>query len=129
MRLGQPNTYILNTITSKFYLPLSKTTFNSLLCSDCSINKSHKLSFSNSTIISIKPLQYLFSDVWLSPITSIDGYKYYLILVDHFTRYTWLYPLKRKSQVLETFQAFKPLVENKFQTKIGTLITEESRSQ
>ena len=56
--------------------------------------------------------------------SSIDNYKYYLVLVDHYTRYTWLYPLKLKSQVRDTFKAFKSLVENYFSTKIGTLFSD-----
>lgn len=55
---------------------------------------------------------------------SIDGNKYYLILVDHFSRYTWMYPLKHKSNVKDTFIAFTALVENRFQTKIGMLFFE-----
>ncbi|CAA7037242.1 unnamed protein product [Microthlaspi erraticum] len=55
---------------------------------------------------------------------SIDNYKYYLVLVDHYTRYTWLYPLKLKSQVRETFVSFKNLVENRLNTRIGTLYSD-----
>lgn len=44
--------------------------------------------------------------------------------MDHYSRYTWLYPLKLKSQVKETFTAFKALVENQFSTKIGTLYSD-----
>lgn len=66
----------------------------------------------------------MFSDVWTSPITSVDNYKYYLILVDHHTRYSWLYPLKQKSQVKETFVTFKALVENHFKSRIGTLYSD-----
>ncbi|XP_010544446.1 PREDICTED: uncharacterized protein LOC104817067 [Tarenaya hassleriana] len=50
---------------------------------------------------------------------SVDGFKYYVIFVDHFTRYSWLYPLKRKSDVHDTFIRFKALVENKFSSKIS----------
>lgn len=98
------------------------------------INKSHKLSFSDSSITSTRPLEIIFTDVWSSPILSTDHFKYYLVLVDHYTRYSWLYPLKQKSllfffffflkqksQVKETFVAYKELVENRFQTRIGTL--------
>ena len=55
---------------------------------------------------------------------SIDNYKYYLVLVDHYLRYTWLYPLKLKSQVLETFKAFRAQLENYFSAKISTLYSE-----
>lgn len=41
-----------------------------------------------------------------------------------FTRYIWLYPLKRKSQVFDVFQKFRALNENKFQSKLKTLYTD-----
>lgn len=62
--------------------------------------------------------------MWSLPTLSVDHYKYYLILVDNFTRYTWIFPLKLKSQVKETFIAFKALVENRLNTKIGTLYSD-----
>lgn len=121
-RLGHPSPPILQSLISKFSLPVTSSTSQKLLfCSDCHINKSHKLSFAQTTIISNRPLHYLFSDVWTSPITSIDNSKYYLILVDHFTRYTWFYSLKQKSQVKDVFITFKSLVENHFGTKIKTV--------
>ena len=123
-RLGHPSLSVLNTIISQLSLPLSSTKQKHLSCSECLINKSHRLPFTHSTITSHRPLEYIFTDVWSSPITSIDNYKYYIVLVDHYSRYTWLYPLKKKSQVKEVFIAYKALVENKFQTKIGTLFSD-----
>ena len=82
-----------------------------------------KLPFQNSTLQSSSPLDIVFSDVWTSPIISEDDFKYYVIFVDHFTRYTWLYPLKQKFQVIDVFTRFKVLVENRFQTKLRTLCT------
>ncbi|CAA7014679.1 unnamed protein product [Microthlaspi erraticum] len=124
-RLGHPSPPILNSITSKFSLPVSSSSSSkTLFCSNCHINKNHKLPFSDSSIVSSRPLHYLFTDVWTSPITSIDNYKYYIILVDHYTRYSWLYPLKHKSQVKETSIAFKALVENHFKSRIDTLYSD-----
>ena len=125
-RLGHPSASILKTIISKFSLPFTQSVSQTTLCSDCAINKTHKLPFHQSSILSSRPLQYIFTDLWSSPIISVDGFKYYLVLVDHYSRYTWLYPLKLKSQVKETFTAFKPLVENQFSTKIGTLYSDNS---
>ena len=55
---------------------------------------------------------------------SVDDFKYYFIFVDHFTKYMWLYPLKRKSQVYNVFVRLKSLVENHFQRKIITLYSD-----
>lgn len=88
-----------------------------MLCSYCAINKNHKKSFDSTSIYFSRPLEILFYDVRTSTIYSFDGYKYYLIIMDHFTRYISLYPLKQKSQVADTFIHFKALVEMRFQTK------------
>ena len=55
--------------------------------SSCSINKSHKLPFAISNVVSSSPLDVIFSDVWTSPVSSSDGFHYYVIFVDHFTKY------------------------------------------
>ena len=86
--------------------------------------KSHKLPFSNTSIRSSRPLDVVFSDVWTAPSYSVDGFKYYIIFVDHFTRYIWLYPLKLKSQVIHLFPTFKALVEHQFSSKIKTLYSD-----
>ncbi|KAL4554102.1 hypothetical protein LXL04_039780 [Taraxacum kok-saghyz] len=60
----------------------------------------------------------------IGDVLSIDEYKYYIIFVDHFTKYTWLYPLKHKSDSLNTFIRFQKLVENFFQLKIKQLFSD-----
>ena len=122
-RLDNPSLPILQTLVSQFSLPLSSSEKQNP-CSHCFINKSHKLPFYTNSITSTQPLQYIYTDVWSSPITSVDQYKYYLVLVDHYTRYTWCYPLKQKSQVQETFIAFKSLVEVHFAAKIRNLFSD-----
>lgn len=106
--LGHPTPSIQNHVLSSFHLDRPLVTTTSTHCNDCLSNKSHKLPFSTSSIISTSPLQVIFSDVWTSPLHSIDGFKYYVIFVDHFSHYVWLYPLKRKSDVSATFTKFKP---------------------
>lgn len=122
-RLGHPSASVLKSVVSDFSIPFATSSLPSL-CSDCSINKTHKLPFSQTSIFSKKPLQIIFTDVWTSPVTSIDNYKYYVIFVDHYTRYSWLYPMKFKSQVRDIFTSFKALVENKFNCKIKTLYSD-----
>lgn len=86
--LGHPSSSILKNVISAFSLPCTQSVLSSSLCSDCAINKTHKLPFSQTSIHSTHPLQYIFTDLWSSPIVSIASYKYYLVLVDHYSRYT-----------------------------------------
>jgi hypothetical protein len=50
--------------------------------------------------------------VWTSPIFSHNGFKYYVIFIDHFTKYIWFYPLKNKSDVKEVSFDSEPLSKN-----------------
>ena len=59
----------------------------SLSCNSCNIIKSQKLPFAKSSITSSSPLDVIFSDVWTSLVSSFDGFHYYVIFVDHFTKY------------------------------------------
>ena len=96
----------------------------SFSCTSYNINKSHKLPLAQSSITSSTPLDIIFSDVWTSPISSSHGFHYYIIFVDHYTKYIWLYLLRKKSDVLSTFVAFNQLIENYFATTIKTLYTD-----
>ena len=95
-RLGHPSEHILWHLISNYKLHLTSALLPLFHCKDYYCNKSHKLPFSQFTLVSFAYLQIIFSDVWTSPIMSIDNFKYYVIFINHFTQYIWLYPLKRK---------------------------------
>ena len=119
-RLGHPFEPILRHLVSQYKLHTVSALLSSFHCKDYFCNKSHKLPFSHSTIVSSATLQIIFSDVLTSPIRTTDNFKYYIVFVDHFTHYIWLYPLKRKSDVNLIFPRFKSLVESFFKRKIIT---------
>jgi len=97
----------------------------STLCSSCQCNKSHKLPFTVSSLKSHSPLEIIYTDVYgLAPIASTDQNKYFVISVDHFTKYIWLYPIKYKFDVYTIFPTFKNLVENYFKTKIISIYSD-----
>ena len=123
-RLGHPAFSILKYIVSSYQLNVSSPLSSNHSCNACQCNKSHKLPFSKSTIVTHRPLEIIFSDVWTSPIISHNGFKYYVIFVDHFTKYIWFYPIKNKSDVKEVFLRFKAIVEKYFETSINTLYTD-----
>lgn len=78
-RLGHPTFSILKHIMPSNNLGSGSSVLADFSCNACLYNKSHKLSFSKSTIVSTQPLETIFSDVWTSPILSTDGFKYYVI--------------------------------------------------
>ncbi|OMO73140.1 Integrase, catalytic core [Corchorus capsularis] len=122
-RLGHPSKSILCHVVNKFELP--STPVKDFVCTACQCSKSHKLPFHLSSLSSSRPLELLYSDIWgPSPQISIDGYSYYIIFVDNFTRYTWFYSLKRKSDLSALFPKFKAMVEQYFQTHIQTIYSD-----
>ena len=50
--------------------------------------------------------------------TSIGGNKYGFMIVDDFTRYTWVFFLVDKSDVFTTFKSFIKGIHNEFETAI-----------
>ena len=48
----------------------------------------------------------------MMPTTSMNGSKYFLTFIDDNSRYCWVYFLKHKSVVFETFKVFKSLAKN-----------------
>ena len=55
------------------------------------------------------------------PITSMNGSGYLLTFIDYFSRYTWVFFLKTKSEVCEKFSELKALIENASGIKIKIL--------
>lgn len=69
----------------------------------CQLGKSYKLLFTASSNKASKPLDLIHFDIWgPAPLLSKHGFKYYIIFLDDFSRYTWIFPLKAKSEALLT---------------------------
>ncbi|KAJ4744580.1 polyprotein [Rhynchospora pubera] len=122
-RFGHPSNattlHILN--TNNLACNSTKLTF----CNDCAMAKAHQLPFSSSSSSTVSPLELVHSDLWgPSPIVSSNGYKYYISFVDDFSRFTWIYFVKQKSDVPHVFSLFKSQVENALNTTIKTLRTD-----
>jgi hypothetical protein len=102
-RLEHPSFKLLSSPLCSYNLYVSPS--QSLLsCVSCQCNKSHKLPFSVTSLTSHAPLEYLYADVWgPSLVPSIDGYRYYVLFVDHFTKYCWLFPIHNKLNVCFNF--------------------------
>jgi hypothetical protein len=58
------------------------------------------------------------------PVPSLGKSVYYASFIDDFSRNTWIYFLRKKSEVFDKFKEFKALVENQIEKKIKVLRTD-----
>jgi hypothetical protein len=105
-------------VLSKNSLPAFSDLSHDLVCDVCQQAKSHQLPYPISTSTSKAPLELIFSDVWGPACNSIGGHKYYVSFIDNFSKFTWIYLLKHKSEVFLRFKEFQVLVEHLFDRKI-----------
>ena len=94
---------LLNKLVTDFF---SEPLFN---FNACNVIKA-KLPFGVSSLSSNCPLELIYTEVWGPIILSIDNFKYYVVFLDHFTRYIWLYPIKHKCDLQVIFSQFKAII-------------------
>jgi transposase InsO family protein len=69
--------------------------------------------------MSQRPFDLVHSDVWgPSPFVSKGGYKYYIIFIDDFSHYTWIYFMKHRSDILFIYKTSSALIRTHFNTSI-----------
>ena len=59
-----------------------------------------------------------FPDVWGPAPSSVGRLTYYVSFIDDYSKYSWIYLLKKRSEVFQVFKNFQALVEQKFDSKI-----------
>ena len=70
------------------------------------------------------PLELIHSDVWgPAPLISNNGFRYYVLFVDDYSRFTWVYFLHSKDELVRVFTLFKSQVENLLKSSIKILRT------
>jgi histone deacetylase 1/2 len=117
-RLGHPATPNVRHVLHRHELSVVSNKHDDAVCDACQQGKSHQLPFSESSRVVNKPLELVFSDVWGHAQTSVSGHNYYVSFIDAYSRFTWLYLLKRKSDVFNVFLQFQAHVERLLGHKI-----------
>jgi histone deacetylase 1/2 len=123
-RLGHPSLPIVQQILSKNKFPFISDSNKSSICDACQQGKSHQLPYPKSSSVSNKPLDLVFSDVWGPAPTSVGRNNYYVSFIDDFSKFTWVYFLRHKSEVFQWFHDFQNLVERLFNRKIVAVQTD-----
>jgi transposase InsO family protein len=94
----------------------------SLVCDACELAKHTRGTYPSRALRSNKPFDVIHSDVWgPCEVHSISGHRWFVTFIDCFSRYTWLYLLKNKSDVFSVFKDLFALIRNQFGTTIKIL--------
>jgi GAG-pre-integrase domain len=97
-RLGHASESSIQPITNKL-----SSAFNKLDTYEaCCLAKSHRFSFTLSSTMTHKPLEVVHCDVWgPSPVISNTSFIYYVLFIDYFSRFNWMYfVLKRVKRLI-----------------------------
>jgi transposase InsO family protein len=94
-----------------------------MVCSACQAGKQVGTHHPHKNIMTTdRPLELLHIDLF-GPIAyiSIGGSKYCLIIVDDYSRFTWVFFLQEKTQTQETLKGFLRWAQNEFTLRIKKL--------
>ncbi|KAL5735558.1 hypothetical protein ACOSP7_030027 [Xanthoceras sorbifolium] len=125
-KLGHPAPLVLKKILQQLHVPCNIETLEFI--DSCKLGNVHRLPFTRSQISTKEPLELVYSDIWgPAPFVSTQGFRYYIAFVDAFTRFTWMFPLKLKSDALGVFITFQKYVELQLGKMIKYLQTDMGR--
>ena len=101
----------------------------SLDCESCQFAKHHRLNY--SPIVNKRasaPFELVHSDVWGScPVVSSIGFRYFVTFVDDYSRTTWLYLMKNRSELFSHFLAFCAEIHTQFHVYVQNLRSENAK--
>jgi len=129
-RYGHLHADAINTLTNKKMVTgLTITSPNQMpTCQDCPYGKQTVESFPNkATRRARKVLELVHSDVCGPfPTQAQNGEKYFVSFIDDYSRTIWIFGLRRKSEVFQTFKRFKALAENQTGHRLKAIRTDNA---
>lgn len=93
-------------------------------CEHCIYGKAKRLKFVVAEHHLKGTLDYIHSDLWgPTSVLSHSGARYFLYIIDDFSRKVWVFILKSKDEVFAKFKEWKVLVETQTSKKVKKLRT------
>nr|GEX46662.1 retrovirus-related Pol polyprotein from transposon TNT 1-94 [Tanacetum cinerariifolium] len=95
------------------------------LCSFCKFSKAKRSSFKSKAVLSLKGRLNLLHIDLCGPmrVTSINGKKYILVIVDDYSRYNWTLFLHSKDETPEVLKEFLTMIQRNLQALVITVRT------
>jgi hypothetical protein len=106
--LGHPGPDVLSKLSSTTAITCPWGRDDSL-CHACQLDRHVQMPFPSSSIRALQPF-----NLWTSPVPSVSGYKYYLVILNDCTHYSWTFPLCQKSNTFPTLSHFFAFVSTQF---------------
>ncbi|CAN0877143.1 Retrovirus-related Pol polyprotein from transposon TNT 1-94 [Linum grandiflorum] len=114
-RLGHPNSSRLLAMFKNKWLSSRVVSDPGHDCIHCIQAKISQNSFISSSTVYSEPFDLVHTDLWgPSPVTSRVGFRYFALFIDHATRYSWVYFLRQKSDLLSIAKEFLQMVQTQF---------------
>jgi len=104
-RLGHPGRAALQSLAQSSSIICSKSKDDSI-CHACQLGRHVRLPFTSSLSRAPKNFDLIHCDLWTSPIVSVSGFKYYLVILDDCSHFLWTFPLRLKSDTFTVLQFF-----------------------
>ncbi|KAL2936157.1 Retrovirus-related Pol polyprotein from transposon RE2 [Bienertia sinuspersici] len=98
------------------------------ICQICPKAKQHRLSFSHSQSMTDNIFDLIHIDVW-GPYKCMtyDDCNMFLTIVDDYSRHTWVFLIKHKSDVVDILENFIVLIENQFGKTIKCIRSDNAK--
>ncbi|KAK2998211.1 hypothetical protein RJ639_023475 [Escallonia herrerae] len=127
-RFGHVGYQMLQQISSKKLIDgvlVIKDLPKGVVCQGCQYGKSHILPFKKSSNHKIISFELVHADLMGPTRTpSYSSFRYMMVIVDDFSRYSWVYFLNEKNKAFSKFLEFESIIKREFGSKIRCLRTD-----
>ncbi|GFY85851.1 hypothetical protein Acr_04g0005890 [Actinidia rufa] len=124
-RLGHANFQYLCWLFPSFNKACQKFNFQ---CDVCELSKHTRASYIPRMLRAPSAFDLIHSDVWgPSPVTALSQHRYYVTFIDDYTRCTWVYLMRHKSEVFSHFTHFLQMIKTQYNTVVRNIRSDNGR--
>jgi hypothetical protein len=124
-RLGHPGVDGLSKLSSDSSVICSRRSHD--FCQACQLGRHTRMPFISSTSHADNNFDLIHCDLWTSPVVSVSGYRYYLVILDDCSHFVWTFPLRVKSNTFSILLIFFAFVSTQFGRTIKAVQCDNGR--